>query len=251
MKYSKKQIDNLMQGIFDGSISVDNLPVDLYEATAKKLTSAFTKIEGTPSKALLGELTENIYLFSGAKTYQQINEITLLGDNGAIKSFGDFKKEALKIYEQYNVRWLEAEYSTTIANAQNCVRWDQIEEQKETLPYLTYSAIIDPNTSVICAPLDGITLPVGHPFWSKNAPVNHFNCRCTFIQKDKFDASVSSKTLVDKVEKQMALTKQPYFNNNPGKDKEIFNKNHPYFDVPVKDEKLAKNNFNLPLPDGQ
>ena len=45
------------------------------------------------------------------------------------------------------------------------------------------------------------------------------------------------KTLVD-----------PIFKHNAGKTKEIFNKEHPYFDVPNEFKKFAKKNFGLPIP---
>ena len=38
------------------------------------------------------------------------------------------------------------------------------------------------------------------------------------------------------------------FKMNPGKDKVIFNKEHPYFDVAPKDKDFAKRNFDLPIP---
>lgn len=45
------------------------------------------------------------------------------------------------------------------------------------------------------------------------------------------------KTLVD-----------PIFKHNAGKTKEIFNKEHPYFDVPDEFKDFAKTNFGLPIP---
>ena len=133
MNYTDKQIDDLISGIYSGAITVENLPTDLIDAIFAKLSSAFTEMESLPSKVLLSKLTSNLYLFSEAKTYSQINKISLLGENSLIKSFADFKKEALTIYEQYNVTWLATEYNTTIAQGQNAVRWEQIEDQKKTL----------------------------------------------------------------------------------------------------------------------
>lgn len=42
----------------------------------------------------------------------------------------------------------------------------------------------------------------------------------------------------------------PMFRHNPGKTGEVFPKEHPYFDIPDEYKKLAKKNFNLPIPDG-
>ena len=41
----------------------------------------------------------------------------------------------------------------------------------------------------------------------------------------------------------------PMFKNNPGKTGMIFNEHHPYFDVPDEYKYLAKQNFNLTIPE--
>lgn len=230
MNFTDKQIDDLISGIYSGSISVTNLPTDLIDAIFVKLTSAFEEIKDLPSKVLLSKLTSNLYLFSEAKAYSQINEISLLGENALIKSFAEFKGEALKIYEQYNVNWMRTEYSTTIAQAQNAQRWEQIQDQKKTLPYLVYSAVLDTVTSDICEPLDGICLPVDDPFWDTNAPTNHFNCRCVLLQVDNEDAIVTDKDVADKTNSEMNEKRQPLFNDNVGKSNQIFSDSHPYFE---------------------
>lgn len=253
---SPEEIDALIKGIWDGSITPYDLPEDLYYAIADRLKAGLydgyggdlTDFAG-PSQELLNELRENIYMFSGAKTYQQINDISLVMGDDAIKSFKDFKEEALKIYDQYNVDWLETEYSTAIGQAQSAERWQQVESQKETLPYLKYSAVIDENTSDICEPLDGITLPVDDPFWDEYMPLNHFNCRCTVIQIDKYeDVQTSSADEVEKATEVAGRDIQPLFKMNPGKDKYIFKSDHPYFEVAKKDRAYAADNFDLPIP---
>jgi len=184
VEYTDKQIEQLIEGIFSGAITEYNLPKSLYFAISDYLEKALTKgamelgIEfGGKPLELIAELRENIYMFSGAKTYQQVKEMTsLLVNDEGIRGFNDFKREALKVYEQYNVNWLNTEYNTAIGQAQSALRWQQIEEQADVLPMLKYSAIIDANTSDICKPLDGITLPVGDPFWNVHSPLNHFNC---------------------------------------------------------------------------
>lgn len=252
MNYTQQQIDALIEGVFNGSITTRDLPVDLYNAISTKLLSAFGSVEGAPSQSLLNELKENIYMFSGAKVYQQIQDISLLSNVDTIKSFADFKKEALTIYNQYNKNWLQTEYSTAIGQAQMATRWEQIEAQKFELPYLQYSAVIDKNTSDICRPLDGVCLPVGDKFWSVNTPLNHFNCRCTVIQFDKTDATqagITSKENTDKATAEVSKKRNPLFEGNSGQDRVIFNKEHPYFDVPKADREFAKENFGLPIPE--
>lgn len=254
MDYTPEQIDELIADIYAGRVDVYSLPKPLYKAIASHLENALYKGYGGTTidfggkpLAVLEELRENIYMFSGAKTYQQVREMTdlLINDEG-LRSFSDFKKEALKVYEQYNVNWLNTEYNTAIGQAQSAARWNQIIEQADVLPMLKYSAVIDANTSDICRPLDGITLPVGDKFWNIHSPLNHFNCRCVLLQVDD---RATPKSMVDKAAKEMDGLMQPVFKMNPGKDRVIFNDKHPYFDVAPKDKELAKRNFDLPIPE--
>lgn len=249
MDYTKKQIEDLLQGVYSGEINPHELPVDLYEATAKYLVSGLGQIEGNISPAMLNDLRQNLYFFSGAKTYQQIAEMTILKEGDKIKTYSEFKKEALGIYEQYNQNWLKTEYNTTIGQAQMVERWEQIEDQKKTLPLLKYSAVIDPNTSDICRPLDGTVLPVGDKFWAKNSPLNHFNCRCLIIQLEDGDEKVTDAKEAAKRSEEVSKTRNPLFETKPKDTREIFSKDHPYFDVPKKDQAYAQRNFDLPVPE--
>jgi len=235
MKYTEKQINNLLNQIYEGTITVESLPVDLYNAVSKYLISGLGKIDGTISKSMLKELTANLEIFSGAKVYQSVRELSLLKDDNTFKSFKEYKVEAEKTFDQYYKQWARTEYDTTIAQAQMVERWEQIIDQKKTLPFLVYSAVIDDHTSEICEPLDGITLPVDNPFWDSNTPLNHFNCRCTLEQVDEFDANVTEQSKIDEAGKQMDDKRDPLFNSNPYKDKAVFNEEHPYFDIPKED----------------
>lgn len=259
LDFSKKEISDMLDGIFDGSIGVDNLPDDLYLALAAYLKSGLYKGFGgsladyAPASAdfrLLEELRTNVYLFSGAKTYQQMREyVDLLTDSdGKVRPLKDFTEDALVIYDQYNVTWLETERATCIGQAANAVKWNNIVKDKKLFPLIRYSAIEDDNTSDICAPLDGITLPVDDPFWDEFMPENHFNCRCTVEQLEESDAEETPKEDVDNATDNNPITDQ--FKGNVGKDGMIFKKDSPYFtEIPKEDKTYAKNNFNLPIPD--
>lgn len=231
MKYTEKQIDKLLQDIYDGIITVESLPVDLYNVVSKYLISGLGEIDGKISAPMLKELTSNLEIFSGCKVYHSVREMSLIKNDNSIKSFKEFKDEASKTFDQYYKQYAQTEYSTTIAQAQMVERWEQIIDQSKTLPFLKYSAVIDSQTSDICEPLDGICLPVNDEFWDTNTPLNHFNCRCTLEQLDEFDAVLTDKTKADEVSKEMDDKRQTLFNSNPYKDKAIFDKEHPYFDL--------------------
>ena len=158
-KFADQYIAALIQGIFDGSITEYELPENLYYAIADYLKAGVYKGFGTDftkltkqineeiltkfsegDLELLTELRTNVYMFSGAKTYQQVKEMTekLIGEDGKIIPFGEFKEAASEIFDTYNVDYLKSEYDTAIAGAQEAVKWESIEKNKDILPLVIY-----------------------------------------------------------------------------------------------------------------
>lgn len=253
-EYSEGFIRALIEGVYEGEITRYDLPEGLYYAIAdylkKGLYQGFEYTLDTAEGAdlaLLTELRENIYMFSAAKTYQQVKDMTeaVVDGEGKLRSFKDFAEIADGIFGEYNKTWLKTEYDTTIGMAQNAAKWNDIEAQKEVLPVLRYSAVGDENTCEICGPLEGMTAPVDDPVWDSIMPENHFGCRCLVEQLEEGETTKNKDELVAQVEENM----NPMFIMNPGKDKVVFSEDHPYFHVPKDDTGFAKTNFGLPIPD--
>lgn len=275
----------LIAAIYSGAIDEWNLPRGLYQKTADKFIEAINngmdaprpleigmgggfrmpKQEqpaqsigisyNTPDEILRAELIENVYVFSGAKTFQQVKElVSNIAPDGLVQPFNKFKKSAEKIIGKYNDQWLRTEYNTALGSAQSARDWQEFEDDVELFPYLKYDAIIDPNTSDICRPLEGITLPVNHPFWNKFSPLNHFNCRCRLIKISQYEeVKKTSKKKLARVSEKVEPQMQELFMFNPGKERLIFKETgkgkHPYFNVAPKYREYAQNNFNLPIPE--
>jgi SPP1 gp7 family putative phage head morphogenesis protein len=258
---NNKRIAEILQGIFSGDIDVENLPEDLYFSIAKYLekgvlegaAEAYGKF-GAKNIDLVNELRENVYMFSAAKTYTQTRELQdlMYDDEDNIKPYREWIKEARDVYDRYNStdEYAGTEYRTAVQSAEMGVRWGQIQEQRKTLPYLLMTVVEDSVTTDICAPLDGVCLPVDDPFWNTYYPPNHFNCRSSVLQLDKEDKDkVSSDEEVSKAVEHANEEMTDAFRMNVGKDRVIYSDSHPYFTVPREDKELAKNNFNLPIPD--
>lgn len=264
LQFSDKYIQQLFRAIYTGKVTQRVLPEMLYMATADYMKRALYLGYGTTWTALksknipsgfstrdvelMGELRTNIYLFSAAKTYQQIRDMSsaLIDDKGTIVPFKQFREKADQTYNLYNKVWLQTEYNTAIGQAQNARKWVEIEKNADVLPYLEYSAVIDKRTSEICRPLDGIIARVDDPIWKKVTPLNHFNCRCLLIQlSDAVPTNPGERSRkVEEAENMM----EDLFKMNSGQDGYIFSKDHPYFDVAPKDKALARRNFDLPIP---
>jgi SPP1 gp7 family putative phage head morphogenesis protein len=197
------------------------------------------------------ELRENIYLFSAAKTYQQVSDMRdLLTGDDKISGWPEFSDAARAIYDQYNENWLRAEYDTAIGQGMMGARWMEIEKNKELLPILRYNATDDEALCEICGPLNGLTAEVDDPVWDTIYPENHFRCRCTVDQLDQFE----EVSLTDDDDKNRRVSEvheemQEIFKMNAGKDRVVFSDDHPYFEVKKGDREHARNNFGLDIPE--
>lgn len=256
MKFSEVEIAALIEGVYDLDITERAIPEELYYAIAESLKSklyegfggALIDFEGKPLE-LLTELRENVYMFSGAKSYQQLREMTdALYDDEGLRSFKDFKEIALKTYEKYNVNYLATERDTAIASGQQGYLWTQIEKDADVLPYLKFTAVLDKNTTTECRHMDGIVARWDSSIWNTCYPPNHWNCRSSVLQTDE-EHLVSSAKDISHAKKETEADMQDVFKMNCGKDGYVFKKDHPYFDVAPKDKALAKRNFDLAIPE--
>jgi len=253
-------VDKLAGAIYTGAVDENNLPIPVYEYNAKKLSQAVTSgyKKGAKSihynsvdKRMLESLQNNIYRFSAAKTYQQTLEMmdvlnkmsAALTEGERVVPFREFRDAVSEISNIYNGDYLRTEYATAIASAQSASAWSRFEEQKETLPNLRYSTIGD--ACDICAPLDGVVLPVDDSFWDENNVPQHFNCLCILEQEDE-DFKTTSNEKRDELVANLEELKSPVFNNNVGKSGEVYNSEHPYFSAP---KEMLDNNFGLKIPD--
>lgn len=252
LKYSDKQIHSVLEKIFNGTVNDRELPKDLYYAIADYLKKGLYEGFGGSPEDFTGDyldklldLRDNIYLFAGAKTFQFTKAAgeLIFDSDGVIKSFDTFKAEATDLWGEYNENWLEAEYNTTIGQAQMANQWQGIEDSKDVLPMLTFSTNGNPCDE--CEPFEGLTAPVDDPIWDICTPLLHFNCMCILEQHDE-DATPSTSEFIDN----LPIDEIPeLFQSNPGKTGEIFTKDHPYFDVDKADKGFAKNNFDLNIPE--
>ena len=179
VKYSDEQIQELLKGLYDGSIDEYNIPESLYLATAEYLMKAvelgFEDFEGKDIE-LFNELRENVYMFSAAKTFQQLRDIgsLMFDEDGNRVSINEFSKLGEERFDTWNDDWGRTEYNTAVASATTAVKWQEVEDNKDVLPVLSYSTIGD--ACDICAPLDGLTASVDDAIWNTLTPPNHFNC---------------------------------------------------------------------------
>ena len=257
MALTPEEKNNLFRRIWSGVTNVFALPRDLYNDISNDLQRALFRGYGgtlgdfdieSPDFRSLNVLNRNIFVFSAAKTFQQVLDMQnfIFDERGFIRNFNDFKQDADVIFKQYNKEWLRTEFDTTIAQAQSASKWTDIQKDKDVLPLLQYETAGDDRVRPEHAEWDGIVRPVNDPFWDNHMPPNGFNCRCIVKQLEKGEKDTTSLTGVQQND-------QKLFRMNPGKDMIVFKEEghgrHPYFKVDKRFEVLKDNNFNLPLPE--
>ena len=154
---------------------------EFINAHASILDSTFEKVE--MSDAMRRRLQRSDYIFSGMKTFHELNEAfpSLLDENGNRKSFEQFLNDVRKIDKTYNENYLRAEYNFVQASAQMAAKWENFMKDGDRYN-LQYRTAGDDKVRPEHAALDRVTLPITDTFWEEYYPPNGWNCRCTVVQ---------------------------------------------------------------------
>lgn len=88
---------------------------------------------------------------------------------------------------------METVFRNFVQQAYNAGRWKQFEKNAGNRPYLMFSAINDSRTTEVCRQRNGIIRRVDDPFWRRNSPQCHHNCRSTLIALTESQAKARSK----------------------------------------------------------
>lgn len=215
----------ITNGLFNAQIAT---------AIAGKLWSGVTEGYGkdlpgldfdTPDYKMLHSIQQNIWTFSAAKNYHQLRQLTdaMIGLDGKLRAWDEFKREAFTINELHVKQWLKAEYNVAVGGAQMASKWTDIQDTKDVFPLLQFDAVLDTQTTGLCRSLHGTILPVGHPFWDTYYPPNHFGCRST-VRK------LTSGTVTQNIP---SAEIPAMFETNTAKSGIIFPPGHPYWkDIP-------------------
>ena len=101
--------------------TVTQLTRGIEEGYGKKLSEVDYS---TPDDGMLKAMEKNVYEFAAAKNYQQMKALNeALRDGKRLKSFEEFKRDASAIIDEYQVRYLKAEYNHAVAASQMCRKW--------------------------------------------------------------------------------------------------------------------------------
>lgn len=210
---------------------------------------------GIISAEMKRHLDNDVYLFSGFKTYHELKDASamLRDDNGQLKPFNRFYNDITAIKQDYNKNWLQSEYIFATQSSVMAAKWKE-QEADDDRYNLQYRTAGDSRVRPEHAALNRTTLPASDPFWNEYYPPNGWRCRCTVVQvrKGKYPETDSSTAMQQGREAtyeagKNGTNKAAIFRFNPGKQQVIFPPHHPYYQVSESlrtkiEEDLQRNN---------
>lgn len=244
-KDAMKAIFNQKGSSFSIDIMADGNVQNLIEAHAGVLDRNLQRLE--MSDLMRQRLTRSNYIFSGLKTFHELNETfpSLLDENGNKKTFERFLNDVRKIDETYNSNYLRAEYNFVQASAEMAAKWEKFMEDGDHY-YLQYRTQHDDKVRPEHASLDRVTLPPTDSFWESYYPPNGWNCRCTVVQvlKRKYEPTPHDEAM-SLGEEALQTDKKGIFRFNSGKEQKTFPDYNPYTIKRCRDCDIAKGKLDL------
>ena len=230
---------------FSIDILADKNVQSLIEAHTSVLDRNLQRLE--MSDLMRQRLTRSNYIFSGIKTFHELNEAfpSLLDSNGNRKTFEAFLNDVRKIDNTYNSNYLRAEYNFVQSSAEMATKWERFSEDGDRYN-LQYRTANDGKVRPEHAALNGVTLPPSDPFWEEYYPPNGWNCRCTVVQvrKSKYPATPHDEAMALGEEALQRDTKG-IFHFNPGKEDKTVPDYNPYTIRRCRDCDIAKGKIKL------
>ena len=244
-KDAMKAVFNQKGSSFSIDIMADENVQSLIEAHTSVLDRNLQRLE--MSDLMRQRLTRSNYIFSGLKTFHELNEAfpSLLDENGNKKTFERFLNDVRKIDETYNANYLRAEYNFVQASAEMAAKWEGFMEDGDRY-YLQYRTQHDDKVRPEHASLDRVTLPPSDTFWESYYPPNGWNCRCTVVQvlKRKYEPTPHDEAM-SLGEEALQTDKKGIFRFNSGKEQKTVPDYNPYTIKRCRDCDIAKGKLNL------
>lgn len=218
---------------------------DFIETHSSVLDGSFRQVE--MSEAMRKRLERSNYVFSGLKTFHELNEAfpSLLDENGNRKTFERFLNDVRKIDETYNSNYLRAEFNFVQASAEMAAKWERFMQDGDRY-YLQYRTAGDAKVRPTHAEMAGITLPASDPFWAEFYPPNGWGCRCSVVQvrKSKYPPTDHEEAMA-RGESALEVDKKGMFRFNAGMEQKTMPDYNPYTIKRCKDCDMNNGNMKL------
>lgn len=218
---------------FSGAMLTEKPILNLIEKTTEYLSKGIERgIEiSQPSELMVNKLRESAGVFSGFKTFHEMNEASnmLLDADGNIKPFERYLKDVQTINDTYNRNYLRTEYDFTVASSEMAARWEDLSNDSDGRYLLQYRTMEDNKVRENHQRLNGITLPSSDSFWDEYYPPNGWGCRCTVVKvRAKKHPATDREEAITAGTEATAGKYSEMFRFNPGKQKSVYPAHNSY-----------------------
>lgn len=213
----------------------DSIAPEVWEHEVAQMTGALADGYGKMGAqwggkdwAFFQNLRYNTAVFDAFKCNREIKDVhkLLTWEDGTAKTWEEFRRDAMRVCEKYNQRWLQTEFNLAHAAAKAARKWQDYERNADLYPNLRYIAVQDERTRHSHAALHGCVIPIDHPFWNKYYPPNDWNCRCSVQPTDDPVRMPPGEPVIPDM-----------FRVNVGKTAQVFDMSHPYYKGMTEKEK--------------
>lgn len=218
---------------FSSAMLTEKPILNLIEKTTEYLSKGIERgIEiSQPSELMVNKLRESAGVFSGFKTFHEMNEASnmLLDADGNIKPFERYLKDVQTINDTYNRNYLRTEYDFTVASSEMAARWEDLANDSDGRYLLQYRTMEDNKVRENHQRLNGITLPSSDSFWDEYYPPNGWGCRCTVVKvRAKKHPATDREEAITAGTEATAGKYSEMFRFNPGKQKSVYPAHNSY-----------------------
>ncbi|PZR32284.1 PBECR2 nuclease fold domain-containing protein [Caulobacter segnis] len=140
-----------------------------------------------------------------------------------------------RVVELGTPRRLRTIFNENMRMAHAAGRWERYVDNATTRPILTYHHTPKEHPRLEHIALDGISLPIGHPFWKKYFTPNGWGCGC-YTTSERVGAAVTSEAELERIG---VYDTRPWVNPRTGETREIPFGIDPGFDYNVGQARLA------------
>jgi SPP1 gp7 family putative phage head morphogenesis protein len=254
--FTPEQQEKLLNEIYLGIVTSNNLPLNIYETLANVYIESFNDGYGiavTPDTKpihieTINNAEINLHHFAAAKLYQLVSEIEVnrVDYKNGMVNYTKFKEKSSEDIGLYLGAFLFTERATAADVGRAKINWNKKVAVKNKPSFLQYVTKRDGGVRPAHAALDGLIWKSDDRFMCRlNAP-NGYRCRCHMYVTPRGTVTDMSVFNMDELFENIP----PEFRFNFGDEKFVYAPNHPYFKVPRKDQEFARKNFNLPYPHG-
>lgn len=173
----------------------------------------------------------NAVQFSAAKSVAENKMLKseVFKEDGTVKSFSRFRKDAGEVTDIFQKTWLRTEYDTGIKQAVNAELFTRMRADKDINPYWVYLETDSDHPREEHLELVGNVYKIGDPDGDEIFPPNGFNCGCgsetvddDYLDENEKEVSKGEDD-IDKV--------SPQFRFNPADQGILPKESHSYYEV--------------------